>query len=178
LVTEHLGIQVDFVKVHESGTIYKAYENDGFTFPADPLGSIEGQLACRHSGARRVFSQSSTGMSYWQYLDTPKGTYWSTTQSEETSAGPFSVSVGVPFADSKWFRGRETTERTKSTCPDSRCCNEAPLDLSERWRDMVWPSARAHSHLLAALPPGTFPGVDTTEIYQFLESKEDPSSAH
>ncbi len=178
LVTEHLGIQVDFVKVHESGTIYKAYENDGFAFPADPLGSIEGQLACRHSGARRVFSQSSTGMSYWQYLDTPNGTYWSTTQSEETSAGPFSVSVGVPFADSKWFRGRETTERTKSTCPDSRCCNEAPLDLSERWRDMVWPSARAHSHLLAALPPGTFPGVDTTEIYQFLESKEDPSSVH
>jgi hypothetical protein len=43
---------------------------------------------------------------------------------------------------------------------------------------MVWPSARAHSHLLAALPPGTFPGVDNTEIYQFLESKEDPSSAH
>jgi hypothetical protein len=26
-----------------------------------------------------------------------------------------------------------------------------------------------HSHLLAALPPGTFPGVDDTDVYTFLD---------
>src|SRR5699024_12401749 len=29
-----------------------------------------------------------------------------------------------------------------------------------RWEGNVWPSARAHSHVLSALPSGTFPGVD------------------
>jgi hypothetical protein len=41
--------------------------------------------------------------------------------------------------------------------------------MSTRWEGKVWPSARAHSHLLAALPPGTFPGVDTTDVYTFLD---------
>jgi hypothetical protein len=34
---------------------------------------------------------------------------------------------------------------------------------------MAWPSARVHSHLLAAMPPGVFPGVDDTEVLRFLE---------
>ena len=33
LATEHLGIPVHFLKVHASGTISKAYENDGALFP-------------------------------------------------------------------------------------------------------------------------------------------------
>jgi hypothetical protein len=41
--------------------------------------------------------------------------------------------------------------------------------MAERWAGHAWPSARAHTHLLAALPPGTFPGVDTTEVYAFLD---------
>jgi hypothetical protein len=28
-----------------------------------------------------------------------------------------------------------------------------------------------HSHLLAALPPGTFPGVDATDVYEFLQRR-------
>jgi len=35
---------------------------------------------------------------------------------------------------------------------------------------LAWPSARVHSHLLAAMPPGVFPGVDDTEGLQFLET--------
>jgi hypothetical protein len=27
-----------------------------------------------------------------------------------------------------------------------------------------------HSHLLAAMPPGAFPGVDETEVYSFLQA--------
>jgi hypothetical protein len=34
---------------------------------------------------------------------------------------------------------------------------------------MAWPSARAHSHILSALPTGSFPGVDETEVYEFLD---------
>jgi hypothetical protein len=78
--------------------------------------------------------------------------------------------VGVRYADVRWFRGRETTSRAHSRCPDERCCRRPPQHLAQRWDKQAWPSARAHTHLLAALPPGTFPGVDDTEVYEFLEA--------
>ena len=169
LATEHLGLQVHFLRVHESGTIYKAYENDNLPLPADSIGSIEGQLACRHWASRSIFQTRTPGVSFYQYTDTPNQTYWSSAQSEQTQAGHFSVSIGVKFVDSKWFRGRETTQRTQSTCPDPKCCKEPIAALQEKWAGYAWPSAHAHSHLLAALPPGTFPGVDATEVFEFLE---------
>ena len=106
---------------------------------------------------------------YSQYTDTPRGTYWCTAQAEATNDGVFSVSLGVPYAHVKWFRGRETTARAKSLCPDPDCCRRPPAALADRWSKQAWPSARAHSHLLAALPPGTFPGVDDTDVFTFLE---------
>ena len=39
--------------------------------------------------------------------------------------------------------------------------------LGGRWQQS--PSARAHSHILSALPTGSFPGVDETEVYEFLD---------
>ena len=33
LATHHLGIRVHFMRTHESGTIYKAYQNDGSGSP-------------------------------------------------------------------------------------------------------------------------------------------------
>jgi hypothetical protein len=38
------------------------------------------------------------------------------------------------------------------------------------------PSARARSRLLAAIPPGTLPGVDDTEVHQFLDRHGDDAS--
>jgi len=38
---------------------------------------------------------------------------------------------------------------------------------------MAWPSARAQSHVLAAVPPGAFGGVDLTEVYAFLDRHSD-----
>ncbi len=169
LATEHLGLQVHFLRVHESGTIYKAYENDNLPLPTDSLGSIEGQIACKHWASRAVFQARTPGVSFYKYTDTPNHTYWSAAQSELTPSGNFSVTIGVTFADSKWFRGRETTHRTQSTCPDLTCCKEPTAALQEKWAGYAWPSAQAHSHLLAALPPGTFPGVDSTEVFEFLE---------
>lgn len=169
LATEHLGLQVHFLRVHENGTIYKAYENDNLPFPSDSLGSIEGQVACRHWASRSVFQEKTPGVTYFQYTDTPTETYWCSSQSEHTESGHFSITLGVRFADTKWFRGRETTQRAKSTCPNPKCCREPAGNLKEKWAGYAWPSAHAHSHLLAALPPGIFPGVDETEVFEFLD---------
>jgi len=173
LATHHLGISVHFIRVHESGTVHKAYENDGVRFPADVTGAIEGQPACRWWAARTAFAEPDKFSTFYQYTDTPAGTYWCAAHVESTPAGEFCINVGVPYASARWFRGRDTNRRTRSTCPDPACCRRPPADLAARWDGHAWPSARAHSHLLAALPPGTFPGVDTTEVYRFLQARSE-----
>ncbi|MCL2454924.1 MAG: helix-turn-helix domain-containing protein [Micrococcales bacterium] len=170
LATKHLDIPVHFMKVHEGGTLHKAYENDGIAFPHDPLGAVEGQVVCRQWTSRVVFTLADRFSPYYQYTDTDSGTFWCTSRVQiSSSQGAFSVSVGVSFANVRWFRGRETKERRASRCPDAACCNQPPADLAARWDSHAWPSARPHSSLLAALPVGVFPGVDTTEVYEFLD---------
>ena len=44
--------------------------------------------------------------------------------------------------------------------------------LAARWEGWAWPSARAHSHILSALPTGSFPGVDDADVFAFLERHE------
>jgi predicted transcriptional regulator/DNA-binding XRE family transcriptional regulator len=170
LATHHLGVRVHFMRTHESGTIYKAYENDGVRFPTDVTGAIEGQPACRKWAARTVFEARDQFSTFYQYTDTPGGTYWCTAHTEQVDAGSFSVNVGVPYADARWFRGRDTPRRTVSSCPEPDCCRRPPPEAAARWQGWAWPSARAHSHLLAALPPGTFPGVDVPDVYRFLQT--------
>ena len=169
LATEHFDLPVHFMRISSSGVIYKAYENDGVHFPTDAVGAIEGQRVCRYWTARVVFDQADVSAAYRQYTDTGSGTYWCTAVVDRTSAGDFSVSVGMPYANAKWMRGRETRERSRSRCPDPACCAQPPPELANRWADQVWPSAKVHSHLLAAMPPGVFPGVDETEVLTFLE---------
>lgn len=169
LATHHLGIPVHFMRISRDGVIYKAYENDGVIFPADATGAIEGQRVCRAWTARRVFEQPDWSQAYQSYTDTRSGTFWCTAIVDRTPQGLFSVNVGVPYQHVKWMRGRETTHRAQSRCPDPTCCLQPPRELSQRWAGHAWPSARVHSHLLAAMPPGVFPGVDDTEIYRFLD---------
>lgn len=169
LATRHLEIPVHFMKVHESGTLHKAYENDGVAFPSDPLGAIEGQPVCRRWTARTVFAVPDRISPYSQYTDTPSGTFWCTSRVQSGADGEFSVSVGVPFAQVRWFQGRETRERATSRCPDPTCCRRPPDHLAERWAGRAWPAARPHASTLAALPAGVFPGVDQTEVLTFLE---------
>ena len=68
--------------------------------------------------------------------------------------------MGTPFAHVKWFRGRETTRRGASTCPDPGCCRRAPDALAAKWQGRARPQARIHASLLATLPTESFPGVD------------------
>ena len=74
----------------------------------------------------------------------------------------------VAFDDAKWFRGRDTQARTVSTCPDPACCRTPSDELLDRWEGRAWASARMHAHVLSPLPTGSFPGVDDTEMYEFL----------
>lgn len=167
LATRHLDLPVHFMRTSSDGVIYKAYENDGISFPSDGSGAIEGARVCRHWTARVVFDQPP-GEAYAQYTDTGRGTFWCTAVAEQTPAGRFSVNLGVPFDQVRWMRGRETTARRTSSCPDPRCCTLPPAGLARAWEGKVWPSARAHSHLLAVMPPGVFPGVDDTEVLRFV----------
>ncbi len=169
LATQHLGIPVHFLKVHGSGAILKAYENDNVRFPTDALGTVEGQIVCRWWSARQVFVAEDRMSPFYQYTDKPIGTYWCTSRVEADSSGEFSISLGTRFDDAKWFRGRDTRRRLRSTCPDPACCREPSPELTRRWEGAVWPSARLSSSLLAAMPTGTFTGVDRVAVLEFLE---------
>ena len=170
LATRHLDMTVHFLRVGDDGAVYKAYENDGLRLPVDVTGSTEGQFVCRKWAARTAFARTNRTTEYYQYTDTPEGTFFESTQTGTTDAEEFSITIGVPFVHSKWFRGRETTTRTSSTCPDESCCRRPPSELSQRWSGKAWSSAKLHAHILSPLPSGTFPGVDDQELYQFLEA--------
>ncbi|MGO3885225.1 MAG: helix-turn-helix domain-containing protein [Mycetocola sp.] len=169
LATTHLEMPLHFLRVDDAGAILKAYQNDDLPLPLDVTGAVEGQLVCRRWAARSAFEQTNRTTEFYQYTDTPSGTFWCATQTGTTPAGEFSISLGVPFNQAKWFRGRETTIRAQSRCPDPSCCRRPSDELSDRWRDRSWPSARLHAHVLAPLPGGTFPGVDDNDVYHFLE---------
>jgi predicted transcriptional regulator/DNA-binding Xre family transcriptional regulator len=169
LATIQLDIPVHFMKINSSGIIYKAYANDGVSFPSDHTGAVEGQRVCRYWTARAVFDQPDPAEPYQQYTDTPSGTFWCTAVAEPGDHDTYSVSVGTPYEHVKWFRGRGTPHRSTSRCPDPTCCTLPPAELAARWQDASWPSARVHSALLASLPAGAFPGVDQTEVMEFLD---------
>jgi transcriptional regulator with XRE-family HTH domain len=170
LATRHLGLRVHFAKVHSSGVIHKSYENDECLFPTDPLGAIEGQFMCRYWAGRNVFEAvGGGGGRHAQYTDTPNGAYWATSHLKTTKDGLFSVSVGCRAEDARWFAGHDTRIRLRSDCPDPSCCRVPPADLAEDWAGWAWPAARPHSSVLAAMPTGAFPGVDLTDVYEFLE---------
>ena len=171
LATHILGLPCHFVRNDETGIIYKAYQNDGLAFPTDGVGAIEGQRMCRKWAGRMIFANADRFRTYYQYtdLEASGATYWCVAHVDPGRERNFAITVGVPYRESKWFRGRETTARARSRCPDGQCCRTPPLQLARRWDGQAWPSTRAHSHVLAVLPPGAFPGVDETDVYSFLD---------
>lgn len=169
LATEHLGIPLHFLRVGDDGALFRGYANDGLPLPADVTGAIEGQMVCRRWAVREAFTRRDRAQESYQYTDTPAGTFWCSTQTGTTTNGQFALAVGVPFASAKWFRGRDTTVRRQSGCPDESCCRRPAAAAAAQWQDVSWPSARMHQHVLSALPTGAFPGVDATEVYAFLD---------
>ena len=80
LGTVHLGMTVHFLRVNKDGSLQKGYENDGLLLPTDVTGATEGQIVCRHWGARGAFDHTNRTTEFYQYTDTPTGTYWCSTQ--------------------------------------------------------------------------------------------------
>lgn len=179
LATRHLDLKVHFYRSDDAGALLRGYENDGLPLPVDESGSIEGQVLCRKWTGRTAFDRTNRTSEFYQYTDTPAGTFWSSAQTGDTTQGTFSLTCGVAFDDAKWFRGRDTQARTVSTCPDKGCCRTAADDQLARWEGRAWPSARMHAHVLSPLPAGSFPGVDDIEMYEFLSrhAPDDPADA-
>lgn len=170
LATSHLDLTVHFLRVGDDGAVAKAYENDGLRLPVDVTGSTEGQLICHYWAGRQAFDRTSRTTEFYQYTDTPEGTFWESCQTGTGGGEEFSITIGVPFAHAKWFRGRETVNRTLSRCPDLSCCKSPSNELAARWSGKAWTSAKLHAHILSPLPSGTFPGVDDQELYAFLDA--------
>lgn len=169
LATKHLDIPVHFVRSDEQGIIWKAYENNGVPFPKNSVGAIEGQRLCREWGTRRAFTSDDRYSIRFQYTDTPAGTFWCATRVEAVAEAARAVTVGVAFKEAQYFRGRETDHRSASRCPAGPCCRRPNDELASRWDGWAFPSVRPNSHVLAAMPVETIPGVDMTEIYEFLD---------
>ena len=177
LATSQLGMRLHVLRVDGDGSVVKAYENDGLPLPVDVTGATEGQLVCRHWSARRAFARRARTTEYYQYTDTPAGTFFESTQTGSTGAEEFSITLGVPFDESKWFRGRESRERAVSRCPDTSCCRRPDAAVASRWDGKAWASPRVHAHIFSPLPQGTYPGVDDRELYAFLEAHVGDSTA-
>ncbi|MBL3698566.1 helix-turn-helix transcriptional regulator [Leucobacter luti] len=173
LATTHLDLRVHHYRADGAGTLVRGYENNNLPFPSDDSGSIEGEVLCHKWGGRTAFNRTNRTSEFYQYTDTPNGTFWTSVQTGDAELGPFAIACGVAFDDAKWFRGRDTHERKTSTCPDPACCRTPEPGLLARWEGKAWPSARMHAHVLSPLPAGTFPGVDDTEMFAFL-SKHAP----
>ncbi|WP_062209026.1 helix-turn-helix transcriptional regulator [Demequina oxidasica] len=170
LATEHLGIPLHFLRVSGDGAVVRAYENDGLPLPLDATGSTEGEIVCRYWGARQALGRTTRTTEHYQYTDTPHGTFFESTQTGIGSNDEFAITLGVPYRESKWFRGRESPHRATSRCPDLTCCRRPDDGLAQRWTGQAWASARVHAHIFSPLPHGTYPGVDDRELYEFLEA--------
>jgi hypothetical protein len=105
-----------------------------------------------------------------QYTDTPEGTYFCTTHIEAGRDPARAITLGVRFGDARWFRGRETSNRETSTCPDPGCCRMPPDELASRWGDKVIVSARSQARILGLLAADPYPELDMPEVLSLLES--------
>jgi XRE family transcriptional regulator, fatty acid utilization regulator len=173
LATQHLDLRTHFVRSDDQGIIWKAYGNNGVPFPQNSAGAIEGQRLCREWGTRQAFHSDTRYTIHYQYTDTTSGTFWCATFVETAHEPPSAITVGARFEDAKWFRGWNTERRSISGCPNGPCCRLASEDMAQHWNGHAWPSVRPNSHVLAAMPVETIPGVDMVEIYEFLSKQED-----
>jgi transcriptional regulator with XRE-family HTH domain len=170
LATRHLQIDTHLLVSDEMGVVVKAYANDGAPIPRDAHGGMETQRLCRRWGARVTFDSAERFGTHHQYTDTPEGTFFCTTHVEAGREPALAVTIGVPFSEARWFRGRDTEMRETSTCPDPACCRTAPLELQTKWSDKVIVSARSQSRILGLLAPDPYPELDMPEVLDLVES--------
>lgn len=170
LLTRHFGIHSHLLVSDELGTIVKGYSNDGAPIPTNEHGSMETQRLCRHWGARVTFDSHDKFGTHHQYTDTSGGTYFCTTHVEAGRDPAYAITIGVRFEDARWFRGRDTTNRETSTCPDPTCCRQPSPELNEKWGENVLVSARSQARILGMLAPDPYPELDMPRVLAVVEA--------
>ena len=170
LATRHLGLRTHLLVSNRLGTVIKAYANDGAPIPRDDHGGMETQRLCRRWGARKTFESTERYGNHHQFTDTPGGTFFCMTHIDAGREPAHAVTLGVPFADARWFRGRDTENRESSTCPDPGCCRVPPVELAEKWSDKVIVSARSQDRILGLLAPDPYPELDMPEVLGLVEA--------
>lgn len=170
LLTHHFGIESHLIISDEIGTIVKGYANDGVPVRRDEHGGMETQRLCRHWGGRATFESRDRFDTHHQYTDTPAGTYFCTTHIEAGRDPAYAISVGVPFTEARWFRGRDTENRAASTCPDPACCQMPDDELIARWGNKVIVSARSQARILGMLAADPYPELDMPEVLTVVET--------
>ena len=164
LATHHLDLPVHFVRNDESGIDLQGVRERRARLPRRRARARSRASACAGEWAgRQVFPSPDRFSVYYQYTDTPdRHVLVPRPRRPRRASGDFAITLGVPFEHSRWFRGRDTNRRVRSPAR-RRLLPPPPAELAQRWEGYAWPSARAHSHVLAVLPPGAFPGVDESE---------------
>ncbi|MGB7860410.1 MAG: helix-turn-helix domain-containing protein, partial [Acidimicrobiia bacterium] len=170
LLTRHFGIPCHLIVSDEMGTIVKGYANDGVPVERDEHGGMETQRLCRWWGSRSTLESSDRFGTHHQYTDTPDGTYFCTTHVEAGKDPAHAITLGVPFDEARWFRGRDTVNRQTSTCPDPTCCKTPSQDLKNRWGDKVIVSARSQARILGMMAPDPYPELDMPEVLAVVEA--------
>jgi transcriptional regulator with XRE-family HTH domain len=170
LATRHLGIRTHLLVSNRMGSVVKAYANDGAPIPRDAEGGMETQRLCRRWGARITFGSHERYATHHQFTDTPEGTFFCATHIEAGRDPALAVTLGVPFAEARWMRGRDTENRETSTCPDPACCRVPPPDLADEWAGKVIVSARSQDRILGLLRPDPYPELDMPEVLEVVEA--------
>lgn len=174
LATEHLDLRSHLLVTGEDGLVLKGYSNDAVPFRRDPAGGIEAQAVCRHWGAMAVLDSADKFNVHTQYTDTPDGTYFCVTHLEPDR--PYAVSVGVPFESARWLRGRETTRRATSLCPDPACCLLPTSEQEAAWGGQIEVSVRTQDRLLGRLAPDPYPNSPDRRVYDLVGRHATPES--
>ncbi|HEY6629182.1 MAG TPA: helix-turn-helix domain-containing protein [Acidimicrobiia bacterium] len=173
LASRHLSFPTHLIVSDPMGNVIKGYANDGVPVPRDDHGGIETQRLCKRWGTRMTFESHERFGTHHQYTDTPEGTFFCTTHVEAGRDPSLAVTLGVRFADAHWFRGRETTTRETSTCPDPSCCRMPSEELSKKWSNKVIVSARSQNRILGLLAPDPYPELDMPEVLGLVEAHSD-----
>jgi transcriptional regulator with XRE-family HTH domain/predicted transcriptional regulator len=172
LALPHLGLRTHFVRSDDQGVVWKAYGINDVPFPTDAGGSVTGQRLCREWGTRAVFHSEDKYGIHYQFTDTPAGTFWCATHIEVDRDPQHAVTVGVGFNDSRYFRGSDTNRRTVSRCPEGECCRRPPADLADMWTGQAFVALGSGALNSYGVPASGLPGIDLTEVYEFLGGLE------
>jgi transcriptional regulator with XRE-family HTH domain/predicted transcriptional regulator len=169
LVTHHLDIPSHLLVSDQMGTVVKGYANDGVPVERDAFGGMETQRLCSRWGATSTMHSPDRFGTHHQYTDTPEGTFFCITHVEAGREPTHAITVGSAFAEARWFRGRDTTNRATSTCPDPGCCRTPSPELAQRWDDKVIVSARSQDRILGLMAADPYPKINMPEVLEVVD---------